>query len=1358
MLQMNVAALIFIFGLTVSAALPLHARDYEGIRVNHLTQKDGLAGNRVRAIVQDNQGFMWFGHWDGLTRYDGGNTVIYKNDVNDPNSLSHNLISTLTIDQKGFLWVGTLGGGSNRFDHTRQTFTHFRHDPDNENSLSSDDIVSTYQDRAGQIWLGTWGAGLNRLDSITGNVIRYQHDSNDPNSLSGNNVVGIHEDKAGRFWITTFDSGLNQFDPVTEQFTRYPVDPKTGQLFNADWGNNQNFYEDDSGLIWISFKSGLYTLDPETEHFTRQPYSVPEIIEPGLRGIMVDQSGAMWVNGKHSLSRLKSGQSQWAHFVNNPLDPWSISARDKIVSYQDRSGVIWIGTMCCGVNSFYPSPAKFNRYSHNIADSTHFNHPTFEAIHETTDGLLWLVSDQGLEKFNRRTGQFAYYLHDPADPYSLGAGADFLAIDEDTAGNLWLGGFGNTGLNYFDRASERFTVYRHDPDNPSSWGNLDDSVLSIRVDPKDFIWVGTRSAGLHRFDPTTELFQAYRHDPNDPNSLGDDNVRVIHISRSGVLWLGSWYKGLTKFDPINEQFTRYQHDPNNPHNSLASNTVYTINEDRAGTVWIGTSAGLSQLNQVTNTFTNYREKDGLPSASIRCILEDKQGYLWVSTNRGMSKFDPDTVEFRNYDITDGLQGYEFAENSCYKSATGEMFYGGTTGFNAFYPDKLNDNHFIPPIVFTDFQLFNQSVPIGDKNSPLTQDISVIDHITLSHKQSVFSIKFAALSYLYPERNQYAYKMEGFDQEWTWIDSSRRFATYTNLDPGDYIFNVKGSNNDGIWNDSGTRLNITVTASWWQTYWFRSIILLSLFIIALIIYRWRMSVIHQYQQELESQIEARTKELQQAKDKAETANQAKSIFLANMNHELRTPLNTILGFCNILRRDTLNKHQLQAKEQLESLALIQRSGEHLLSLIDNVLNVSKLEAGRMIVQSRQCDLIHLLEELHDMFSLPAEQKGLLFSVEQSNELPRYIRVDDVKLRQVLINLLSNAVKFTRQGTVKLSIVLQSAPTMNTTEPSNSDTKFICFDVSDTGPGISDSELPLLFEPFSQTQTGLAAQQGTGLGLSISRQYAHLLGGQLRVSSELEKGSVFSFTIPVTVLNIRESALSKNHLLPLPVLAREYRPCRILVADDNESSLRLLQQQLDAVGFDLKQANDGSQAIEIWQQWQPDLILMDLRMPVMDGFVATQKIRSLAIDENKPKIIALTANLINVIEEGHVDLVTLGFNDVLCKPYQIEQLLLLIQEHLKLTFHPPMSNCSGKMENTESTLSWEFSMTQIPSGLLIHLLEAAERHRMREVNQLLSRVNGYSAESAQKLQNLADAFRYPEIASLVRQALAGLTSQN
>ena len=589
-----------------------------------------------------------------------------------------------------------------------------------------------------------------------------------------------------------------------------------------------------------------------------------------LRGLLVDHSGAMWLHGRSTFTKYEADLDRWTHFENSPLDTTTVHVGDKISTYQDRSGLIWVGSECCGVGVFNPLPDKFPRLKPDVSDVKDHGSLNIGAVYETDDAV-WMTSRLALIKFDRQTGENKTYSHEPSDPSSLGEGHSLVALDKDSQGNFWLGGTGGTGLNYFDQTNEAFVVYRHDPNDPNSLSDPDDSVLSIRVDNGNgLIWVGTRSGGLNLFDPDSETFQVYKHDPNDSNSLVDNNVRVIHIDSSGVLWLGSWFKGLTRFDPKDGLFTRFQHDPLDTGNSLASNTIYAINEDRDGTIWVGTSAGLSKFYADRGSFLSYREKNGLPGDSIRGIIPDDQGYLWLSTNRGISKFDYNEIAFENFDITDGLQSNEFSENAYFKGATGELFFSGPEGVNVFSPENMARNLYPPPVLITEFLLFNESVPIENEGALLAQDISVTDQISLDHTQSVFTIKFSAFSYLYPEKNRFAYKLEGFDSDWILIDSNNPSATYTNLDPDTYIFHVKARNNDGVWNEVSQTLTINVIPPWWQTWWAYSAYIIASMSMILGVIRWRTYQTEAANRQLETLVAARTRDLKLSSEVARQA--------------------------------------------------------------------------------------------------------------------------------------------------------------------------------------------------------------------------------------------------------------------------------------------------------------------------------------------------------------------------------------------------------------------------------------------------------------------------------------------------------
>jgi ligand-binding sensor domain-containing protein len=464
--------------------------------------------------------------------------------------------------------------------------------------------------------------------------------------------------------------------------------------------------------------------------------------------------------------------------------------------------------------------------------TTGLSDKAIRSIHEDQSGVLWIGTEEGgLNRLDGDRGTFTHYRHDPDNPSSLSD--NFVwSIAEDPAGVLWIGTEAG-GLNRLDPSSAsqpgtgHFEHYRHDPADPSSAGS--NSIRSVVVDESGDVWLGTRGNGLDRFDPETETFTHYLHDPNDPDSLSDNAVRVLYQDSGGNLWIGTIGGGLDRFDRETQTFVHYQHDPSEP-SSLSENSVRAILEDRTGNLWIGTwGGGLNKLDRTDGTFTRYGEKDGLANNVIWGILEDNvppEGggpSLWISTNQGLSRFNLETETFRNYDAADGLQSNSFY--SAYSvGSNGMLYFGGANGFNAFNPAELQDNPHPPPVVLVDFQLDNSPVPIGGE-SVLHQSSIETDDLALSYEDRVITFKFAALNYSSPEKNRYRYMLDGFDDGWTEVGSDQRLATYTNLDPGEYVFRVIGSNNDGIWNEEGVAIRLTVTPPWWATWWFRGVALL-----------------------------------------------------------------------------------------------------------------------------------------------------------------------------------------------------------------------------------------------------------------------------------------------------------------------------------------------------------------------------------------------------------------------------------------------------------------------------------------------------------------------------------------------------
>ncbi|GAB4003781.1 hypothetical protein GCM10028808_00060 [Spirosoma migulaei] len=839
--------------------LPAQSQQQQA-RFTYLTTNQGLSQNNVTCILQDRKGFMWFGTRDGLNKYDGYSYTLYRNDPLKSTSLSHSYVHSLFEDKQGQLWIGTDDGGLNLFDPDTETFTSYKHLLGHPNSLSHNKVMAIAQDAGGDLWVGTAGGGLDRFDPQHKTFTHFSHQNSNAASLSHNEVSSILIDRAGIVWAGTLGGGLNRLDPKTKSFTHYihnSADPHS-----LSQNRVTSCFEDSQGRFWVATEGGLNQFDRANGIFKRfqQTTGLPaQLSHNDVKALAEDNDHTLWIGTQNGGINLLHPDGTFSYYTYQVDNNQGLNSGSIYSIYRDRMGTMWVGTYSGGVNKLDAAPLKFKLYQRTRINTNKLTNNNILAVREDDRGDLWLGTDGGGINVLKKS-KSVFMAYQDTSRYAATIGSNFvLTIYEDRKKRIWTGNY-KGGLTLFNRSKGTF----------ESKGKLSPLSISAILEARNGImWLGTFEEGLIRYDQNTGAITRYQPNAGQAGKLNYPTITSLWEDRLGNIWLGTDGGGVNVFHPDKNKFTQYLHKDPIPR-SLSSNQVNILFESSTGQLWLGTNAGLNQYDAHTQTFRTYHLRDGLANEVIQGILEDQHGILWLSTNKGLSAFNPKTHTIRNFDASDGLQESSFNRMACYKSRTGQLFFGGLSGLNSFYPDSLRYNSFIPPVYITDFQLFNQSVHMQDAESVLKKPISETHDITLSYHQSVLSFGFAALSYTVSSKNQYAYKLEGFDSDWIQA-GTQRTATYTNLDPGDYVFRVKAANNDGVWNETGTFVNLHIIPPFWQTNWFR--VLVALFVVGGLywVYWLRVNRIQTQKMVLQHQVQARTSEvLQQRQELQEQA--------------------------------------------------------------------------------------------------------------------------------------------------------------------------------------------------------------------------------------------------------------------------------------------------------------------------------------------------------------------------------------------------------------------------------------------------------------------------------------------------------
>jgi len=1244
----------------------------EDINFTTLTTRDGLSSNNINAIIKDRYGFMWFATDDGLDRFDGANFKVYRNKPTESTSLQANEILSLHEDKDGNLWVGTSSGSLSLYNRKKDAFINFPSKP-LENAIRNNIIMSLCSDFQEKLWIGHYD-GISIMDKKTQRISDFTTGNR---SRFTKNCTFLFEDSKHRMWIGTSE-GLFLYIRETNSLTQfhYSANDATSLSNNLVLA----ITEDKDGNIWIGTYDGLNVLAQNGKEFIRFKHTEgnQQTLNSNLiYSIVIDDSNKLWIGTSKGLNILDTKTKNITGYHFDPRNTNGLSSNNIRDIYITKEGICWIGSFLGGISKYDKNLTLFNLVQSNPFDKQGLNAPIVTSFAETKDGNVFVGTDGGgLSLFDRKTKLFQQINLTSRHPESKRLSIITLTMARNN--QLLIGTFGD-GYFVYDQFSGKYEQLLQGTKTTDINSN---QIYCIKEDRKGNQWIGTNGNGIVVLSNDNKaLFKLtpYPTLSNDINLPINGFIRDIVEAKNGDMWIATHGGGIAVYDLSSRKFTIYT----TANSKLPNDKVLTLLEDRQGNIWAGTfGGGLGLFNRKTKEFISYSEKDGLNNNNIYKIIEDNNGLLWISTNKGLSSFETATKKINNYSYHNGIQHNTFILGSGLRLRNGDLFFGGHEGFNYFNPANLKKNKTAPPVIITDLKISNRSV-VPSEDGPIQENIITADEINLAYKQN-FALSFVGLNYTAPEQNQYEYKLEGFDKDWINIGNAST-VSYTNISPGTYIFRVRASNNNGVWNTQGTSIKIYVHPPFWLTIY--AYIFYTLIIAAALIYFRHRGIEKIRRKYILEQERFHAEQERKETERIHELDQLKLKFLTNLSHEFRTPISLILGpVDNLIAQEKNNAFQVQ-------LNMIKRNGKRLLNLVNQLLDFRKMEEQELKLQPKGGDLISFAREVFDSFLDLSERKKINFSftcnIEKFNTL-----FDHDKIERILFNLLSNAFKFTFEGG-SINFVIEKK---DSSDPGQ--ITWISMRIHDSGIGIPHDKQEVIFERFFQNNTAASIlNQGSGIGLSIAREFVKMHGGTIEVESEVGKGSTFTVQLPFTELQtineqpvqpsnveseIAEPVPVEEEITEVPGTNKKSIIPSILLIEDNDDFRFYLKENLRLL-YKVFEATNG---LEGWQKAlsvHPSLIVSDISMPEMDGIQLCEKIKADKRTSHIP-VILLTAL---TEEQNQIKGLKTGANDYITKPFNFEVLnakiknLLTLNDSLKNTYTKRIEVLTPKIEFESST---------------------------------------------------------------------------